>query len=718
MKKSYELWIDESGAFTNEKELRSKNMRPSLVGGLLIERELVERIPFEEIIDSERNHAMNLTNEDKSNYVLPILERLNKEYHARQVFFENTEYEDENTGRQLYLRIVAEGLLQLMQTLNAQSESVDLHVLIAQRQDVSAPWEKRRILSEEYLSALQKVIKIKRKEHRILLHEDSTMEFQVKVANAEYKLQLADFACNTRLTRDTQAFGEVRNRVNALHNDAYIFMLSEISSVNYIRKSLSNGYISDAIMELYTTKDPINRKKQLELIMKRMKNTSFHLVKSQMEQCVGDITVYAKKEDDYEIAEQVLKRVESELIPLLKRNGEPYKRLQFAILIQLSDLFLQEGDILAAKEVLQRCRIAQEELGNSFEELFSYYQLLEKEALLAIKEFDYRKGAQIMSSVCSSLHSVMKTMQENEHLRIRFPNIKSSLYGDALCAQLNALQFLQRENPGSYSLLCQLSNLMLQQYSDEQGEVEQHRKYRCHVELENGNYEEAVKWLFQAKECKLEQVTEKALIDFLILICDTEAEANGKNYLMYYLLIMCESKVKGNNIADLLYQALKKQKRLLILSEVLPEEQSANIDLHKVDISKIQADSTNILYHPMEIICWKYATYLNLNQNRKEAMEYYNKAVAMCFSKKEYLTMYITGFGIEAERINCLIKLGRQEEAVRSYHQLQNRINEVLELELAVGTKEFVKKIKEQLMLGEKNMKEEIFWNTSRLFTF
>ena len=206
MKKVYELWLDESGQFVNEKELKNRNQKPSLVGGLLVEKAIAETIPYDELIDSQRNHAMHLSNNDKKEYVLPVLERMKEQYKARQVFFENAEYADAKTGRQLYLRIIAEGLLQLMQTLNAQSESVNLSVLIAQRQDIDAPIEHRRILSIEYQNALKRQIDRKRKEHKIFLHENSKLDFQVKVANCEYKLQLADFACNTRLTRNSRIF--------------------------------------------------------------------------------------------------------------------------------------------------------------------------------------------------------------------------------------------------------------------------------------------------------------------------------------------------------------------------------------------------------------------------------------------------------------------------------------------------------------------------------
>lgn len=86
---------------------------------------------------------------------------MKSEYNAAQVFFENQEYHDEATSRQLYLSMMAEGILQLLQRLNARYESVGLRVTIAQRQDVTAEAGNQRIRENEYKKALEYCIKRK-----------------------------------------------------------------------------------------------------------------------------------------------------------------------------------------------------------------------------------------------------------------------------------------------------------------------------------------------------------------------------------------------------------------------------------------------------------------------------------------------------------------------------------------------------------------------------
>ncbi len=711
MRKEYELWLDESGQFVNEKDLKTKNRNPSLVGGFLVEKSMVDKIPYETIIDTSRNHAMNLTNNDKKEYVLPILERMHTEFGATQVFFENAEYAEGKSGRQLYLRILAEGLLQLLQSLNAQYESVRISVIIAQRQDMQAEAEKRKILSDEYQNMLKLLMEKKRREHRIFLHENSFLEFQITPAHLEYKLQLADFVCNTRLTRDSLAFKEVRQRVDKLHENAYLFTLTEITSANYIRRSLADGYISDAIIELYTTKDKINHEKMLALIMERIRNTNYRLVKSQMKQCVADIMAFAAKEDDYEIGERFLKKIAEELVGALKREGYPYKELYYAVLLQLADMFLREGDILAASDVMKECRIVQESMGNSLENLFGYYQLLEKEALLAIDEFDFEQGRLLMQKACNFFVKLMDFVTADEELSKRFPTIKSEYFGDALCMQIYAMMFLQRNQPDLYEELCNLSDLALKQYPDAEGELERHRQYRSHIETEKGNYESGLRWLYRSKCYYEETLSEETMVSFLNLVCDSEAEISCKYYLMYYLTIMCEAKIQKQLLADVMFKALQKQERLLKIAGIRVQKEQEH--MQEVDMSVIQADSTEIAYHPQEILFWKYATYMNLNEREMFSIKYYESAVRMCFLKKKYLTMYITGLGIEAERISCLFKMKQHSEATKAYRALEQRIQELKTQKLPEGTARFVDEL---LQCMQPNA--EAMWLLSRRITY
>lgn len=694
MQKQFELWLDESGKFENESQLRQLNFKPSLIGGILLEKEDAEKIVFGELIDEKRNHAMFLSDDDKREYVLPVLEKMQTVYHGRQVFFENTEYEDAATNRQLYLRIMAEGLLQLLQTLNAIYESVYLEVIIAQRQDVTADAANQKIREQEYVNALLHCIEEKKKARRILLHEDCRLFIAVQAAHKLQKLQLADFACNTRLTRDSNGFTQVKERVYALYRDAYLFTLHEMGSENFIRRSLSHGYLSDAIMELYTTRDELAHELELKLILDRMKHTNYRLVKSQLKQCAADIIAYTQIENDYEMSESIIQKIDTELVPLLLEHGQPCLSFRFVLFLQLADSFLREGDVLAAKDVLCRCRHVQEQMGNHLEDVLPYYQLLEKEALLAINEFDFERGRAIMSGACDSFRGVMTAVEEDFQLKKRFRELRSEYYGDALCMQIYAMLFQQRHNPELYGKLCELSDIAMTQYPDIEGELERHRQYRSRIELENGNYEEALIWLYKAITFEYQQYNGKklgreAIIDFLNRICDTENEESCRYYLMYYLLILNRAAGDGEILADEMYEALQEQETLLHIGE-LDKEESPGEPLSEVDIEQAKDVESGVSYHPASVVTWKYASYLYKKGQYARAYGYFLKVMQMCFRHENYLTMYLSGIGIAAEAICCLVAMKNRSAAKNRYEELLKHIEVLLGQPISSATREFV----------------------------
>ena len=714
MNKYFELWLDESGQFEEEAKLKERNYSPSLVGGILLEKTQAERVNFDSLLRQMDNHAMGFSDVQKREYVLPTLEKLITEYYARLVFFENAEYEDENSGRQLYLRILAEGLLQLLQTLNAEYESVVLEVLIAQRQDVHAVAGKRRIQEAEYIHALKKCIEQKKKEHKIFLDDDSELHFKVRAAHTENKLQLADFACNTRLTRNSKAFVEVRERVEALYKNAYLFTLAELGSVNYIKRSLAQGYLSDAIMELYSTQDELNHEKELSLIMERVCRMDSRQLKTQLEQCRAEIIGYVKLQDDFKIGEQVLIQLQKEFIEKLHERGIPCKKLEFSLLLQLVNTYIKEGNIVEARRTLEACKKVQSTLGNRLEEVFSYYLYKRAEVLCAINEFDYTKACEICIAMETSFANLMKAVCMEGNLKNRFPEISSGYYNDTVGLHICAMRFMQKKQPDLYQELCQLSDHVLKQEDTLAGELERHRQYRSHIELEQGNYKQALYWLCLALEVELQEINILNIIAFLDKVCMVKSELGSRYYLMYYVLLLSASKRWDEAFAHMLWQALIKQKRLLILGglwQIQLEE-----ELLKVDIEKGQEEQSGMQFHPLEIINWKYASYLYQCKKYQAAYRYYEKAEQICFAYPEHHMMGIIGISVRAEKICCMIK-NKDKGAKREWEILQDSIEELLQAPLSPVTRQYVEGLKSHLKeccLKDGTIQVDALWSAAQ----
>lgn len=718
MARKYELWLDESGKFEDGEAKRAQE-NPSLIGGVLVEKDIVEHIKFDELVSKENNHATEMNKQKKKQYLLETLEKVKKDYHAKLFYIENPNYEYEKSNRQLYLRMMAEGLLQLMQVLNAENESVELDVIIAQRQDVTAQKDRRRIDEKEYVHLLQKFIANKKKQNKILLHEKSRLSFYLDSAYRNPKLWLADYASHIRYRRNSGLFQDSKTRLNVLFSDAYLFTVTEVTTTSYINRLLSNNMVADAIYEAFTTTEKIDLKKELEKICKRMQLTSYRLMKSQLKQFAADIVSYAANEDDYEVGERLLKRIDTEFIPMLKENNFPYENCQFHILIQLLDMFLREGDIIAARRTLEECKEVQRAFGNSLENVFSYYQVLEKEAILLIDEFRYEEADALMGKVCESYLNVMRTISADPNLKERFPDIKSEYFGDALCMKIYAGMFLQRKAPEKYEQLCEESELALKQYPNSQGELERHRQYRSHIELEAGNYEEALQWLMKAKMYRNQSVDRKDIRDFLHAVDTTEYMISCQYYLMYYLLIMAEASRCGDPLAETMYEIVCEQKEFLKKSGILLESEQEG-KFEEIDIRRAGPLASGISYHPLEIVHWKWASYYYYHKEYTKAVPYYESAYKICFKYTNYDTMKITGLGILAEMICCLLEEGKINPAKAKYDILLERTKELIEKDLPEETKAMLvqmKELGEEALVNDKLDKEKLY-QLSRMVTY
>ncbi len=716
----YELWLDESGKFKEEAALKKKHLKPSFVGGILLNKKMVPHLPFHELIDEDRTHAVELSAEDKREYILPVLEQLKNDYGAKQVFFENAEFEEGDSNRQLYLRIMAEGLLQLIQTLNAQNESVILDVIIAQRQDVDSPESERRIRDDEYIRALQFCINQKKKEHKLCIDENSQLHFEIYPAYREPRLQLADFACNTRMGRDSKNLEAVKERVMLLYEDAYIFKLSEVGSENFIKQSLAEGRLADAVMELYGTKDVTNHKEQLALMLERVKHMNYRLFKSQMKELIAEIKSYTILQDDFKVGERFLKRVRKGFLAFMEEKGYPCMEVKNYLNLRLVDMYLSEGNIVDAREELEACKGMQQKLGNALEEVFSYYKLEKKEALLLIDEFAYQEACDLLQGICHSFEHLMDAVRMDDHLKQRFPNLRSEHYGKTLCMLIYAMMFLQREQPELYPKMCELCDRAFAQYPPYEAELERLRKYRSRIELEQGNYEEALNWLLKAQRWTSFEKTQSNLVRFLQRICLVESETNCQYYMMYYVLIMAEAKAAGCAFADVMWKALTAQEELMHLCGIRKEAERAEKSC-LVDMADVQQDNSKIKFHPLEVVQWKYASYLCHSEKYTAAAIYYKKAVETCFADEKCHKMWITGLGIMAEKICCMIK-GKDRGIEKEFARLKERIHALDDVELMPRTRAFVEGLRQEAELAEaaedRQTKLRHLWNAARKISY
>ena len=541
-----------------------------------------------------------------------------------------------------------------------------------------------------------------------MLHAESALSFQIQDANSEQKLQLADFACNTRLTRKSEAFKEkeIRDRVRKLHEDAYIFSMSETSSENFIKNCLMQGMISDALVELYTTNDRLNRKENLDLIFEKLGKCGYGMAKSQIRQCAVELTNLLSQEDDYESGESILQDIHTELVPALEENGYDSVELHFAVLMCLAHMYLSEGDLLHAGEVLKACEDVQRTMGIRLETLPSYYRFQEKLALYEMASFQYEKAQERMAETAERFRKITEaagSVLTEANKQQKTSCMVSEYVAGALRMQLYAMTYRQKECPELYDKLCALAESALNLHPAREGERERLRQYQSLIEMEQGNIRASLLCLIQAKTYQRhEELSEEEIRLFLDAVEETELAAGRSDYLMYYILILHAAGKRKDPLADTMYQALLAQKELFDMIEPAESE----VFLNKINMKTIQEKRGKIKYHPLELIYWKYGSFLCMKENRKDrnrGIQYLKNGIELCFRYADYLAMRITGLGIEAELITVLLEIHQWQEANIRIERIKTAVREILKLHLQDEVRTYVEGLSEEMQ--KKNFK-------------
>ena len=156
--------------------------------------------------------------------------------------------------------MLAGGLVQLMMTLSQESEeSFVLDATIAMRSvhETDDPYEKGILIEDdEYVSTLKEYIRDCWKSDKFDIELDCIMNVSIQDARREERLQLADYACNARLTRNSRKFSEeMRTKLRSLMESRYIYKVYVNLAENRISSAVATGDIAEALMVYFTTRD-------------------------------------------------------------------------------------------------------------------------------------------------------------------------------------------------------------------------------------------------------------------------------------------------------------------------------------------------------------------------------------------------------------------------------------------------------------------------------
>lgn len=308
--RNYYLYLDESGNF-NEK---SNNALPSIVAGFLAEKNCTE-IQAKNLLSATKNmsenfaainidsfHGMENFNSNICEFVTALLENMSRKNFRLVVFKNSKEYTSINSDV-TYLNVFAEGIVNLMHYLLAQTnEEIFLHVMYASRLNV-ADLDQYGIYNsldkKSYLERIEERIDWRMLRLRNSDRERIQKNFVIAKANEAAQLMLADAVCFALRGKWKSLTSDMKTRIKAL--PTLSFSLLEKISWREIQNLLIENRISEAIYSWYMRSTPAlirEYEKQFEeAVVNKLKSLSYTAKKFQYEATAQFVGVLVEARD-------------------------------------------------------------------------------------------------------------------------------------------------------------------------------------------------------------------------------------------------------------------------------------------------------------------------------------------------------------------------------------------------------------------------------------
>ena len=668
--RDFELWLDESGDFEAETQ-RNMKLTPSLIGGILIEKNQYTNAGITQLVADDKAdgtpHAMCFDRPEMRDIVIPALEHMCA-LGGKLVYFENRERIDSYSVRELYLRLMAYGLVQLIRYLSREGAFV-LDVMIAARYEEDAKVKGRleQVSDSEYIDMLKKYMQEELEEDRLELIPGCRLNLCIQSARAERRLMLADYACNARLTRHSERKfdADMRSRLEELFDEDYIFSTRVQSSESRILSRLASGSAASALAELYAGRGHMDHEQMLGYIAEKLASIPASAARTQLNIFASLMSARSQQEQDYERTEATLKKILEELFPYLERAnmGFPAKECRFVLLNSLCQMYLREGDIKHAEPVLQEMEQAAEEMKGHMECLRYLFALRETKALYLTDCMEYEEAAALMqeTELCIGDLAEMSEMNEMLHAFLGdVQQIRSDVLGRAVTLLIYAGMHLIRFRDDWYAdELAGAARRAIRQFAREK-ETEWLRLYSVFIETERADFAQALRLLTGMRNISPEDGdTAETCRRYLRAIQD-ENHYIRPYYVMYYIILMQEASLMGEDaIARGMFSALQGNREMM---EEFIIENALDTDMRSDRAGHAPHIYENIVwnmftgrpgvYHPAEVILWKYGSYMLQEGLAYEGgIGYLDRAVAICDNNHDYTEMKVIGVAIRLEKL-------------------------------------------------------------------
>ena len=640
MKKSFELWLDESGTFEND-SLIIKNKMPSHVGGILYDC----NDSLKALLSIAPEDGFHATEQSDAKFVYSQFCRISDQK-MRFVLFQNKERLVIVDDKLTYLEIITEGILDVIKRLKAIYGDVHLRIIVAIRKDnpkVERIVQENGGAPEDYFVEIKSNDYIKQLKSKILVNgvnnDIKEDEWSIEFGSARHdkRLLLCDVVCNTFFTKDTK----IRNRVgieaseyvNEIYSDedkTWIFSVLNNPETDFFYKYMGEDRIGEALSVICQSCNKASIKRCLNETSERIRSLSSSSIDLQYSFISAQIQYFLNISREYDQCERFLNNLNEFLIPILydapsNKQTKIAERIRFDVFFSLDTLYSHMGNISGAAECEKECDKLIPLLPQGFETVNYIIKYRLRKIQNQINRFDFA-GAEISCTEqinqCANMKSAMSLAVDNYDM-----NYSELAKAYSMRSQIRT--FMLRDNPEKYELAVQDSDHAIEEFEYEY-DIKRHYLTRVQVESEADKESAVLEYL--AKAFSIEENNKD-----VIKLVATDLNTRNPFEVMSYFRVMGEGMLKGFSYAE------------TMLEELTGNHVISGIDEEKAD------------YHPYEIIYWKYATALAVKGNIKSAIKFYDKAQIICFDDHKDLTMMCIGLAIEAEMLYFLKKENEKE---------------------------------------------------------
>lgn len=631
--KHFELWLDESGDFQKDDSYIDN---PSIVAGVLVEKGTMSLQDAEKLCKGRFIHGNEFRKGTFGPLATEILGKV-KENGASLVVFENKERLRIVDGDTTYLNVMAEGIIQLYQSLNFKYGKVKLDIIAAVRLNMSKQQERdgQIIEKQEYSIRLQErmILGLARRNLTMDLAGDWT--FTLASARRDFRLMIADVVSHAWYRRHRKCTQAEVVLIDRLFGEGYYFTVIEDGSVSAVRSKIIDGDLGSAIFMAYSYSDNIGVEDAQRMVVEQFQDLNDIGRQIQLQALCGKLKLLIDLHGNIAVCKRVIKNIQKGFLAQLSDTRLVEKTFLMDLNLYMYAVSTREGDIPLAEQLAETCEELLMRLPKTWDTLTYYFIFHIRRAVHLMGMGDYEGCIRITSGLITTLEDMLTVPAMSHGLSGVFDTIKSEELGKVLGTRLQARIHLIPRNKEQILLARADSNKAINEFSRE-SDVRRQKQYRCWLEYTAENYQEAANWLWSSYF--IEDLQPQSWKNFWEM-CFTKATSVEKSYtLLHYVSIMSATFIDG--------------------SKSLSDEMFAAWNVFLLQINELLVSHNN--QEPYDKIFWKLGVLMQSKGNVKAALGKFDTAILICDINKEKITFSITKLKVITSKTLCLLTAGEK----------------------------------------------------------